>query len=88
MLNFAIFKAEEKKSDKSPDYTSSVKVETRTVLEPGVEYSLAGWIKEAKTGTKYISVMIKPKEDGYKKKEPQTEWDTFAEPPQNSEEPF
>ena len=86
MLNFAIFKAKEKKSDKSPDYTSSVKVETRTVSEPGVEYSLAGWAREAKTGTKYISVLVKPKDDGYKKQsEP---FDEFLAPPQNSEEPF
>lgn len=62
MLNFAIFKAKEKKSEKSPDYTSTVKVEESVTLRPGEEYQLAGWIKESKTGTKYISVVIKPKQ--------------------------
>jgi len=89
MISFAIFKAKEKRSDKSPDYTSTVKVENEVVLRPGIEYSLAGWIKEAKTGTKYISVVIKPKED-YKKNDSTKEWDDgfSSPPPSNEAEPF
>ena len=86
MLSFAIFKAKEKKSDKSPDYTSGVKVENKVTLEPGVEYQLAGWIRESKNGVKYISVQIKPKDTSYQKSG--TEFDTFLEPPKNQEEPF
>lgn len=66
MFNFAIFKAKEKKSEKSPDYTSKVKVESEVVLKPGVEYQLAGWIKTPKSGgEKYISVVIKEKDTSY-----------------------
>lgn len=62
MLNFAIFKAKQKRSDASPDYTSKVKVESTVTLKAGVEYQLAGWIKTPKNGgEKYISVVIKEK---------------------------
>ena len=87
MLSFAIFKAKEKRSEKAPDYTSGVKVENEVTLRPGVEYSLAGWTRISKNGLEYISVQIKPKED-YKKNN-NTDWDSFADPPpSNEEEPF
>ena len=49
--NFAIFKNNEKKNDKQPDYTISVKV--------GEKYVTAGgaWLKEGKTG-KFFSCKL------------------------------
>jgi len=59
MINqFAIFKVGEKKSDKQPDYRLSAKV--------GEEYVEigAGWIKEGKGGSKFISCQLsKPYKD-------------------------
>lgn len=57
--NFAIFKAKEKKSDKAPDYTISIKV--------GEHYITAGacWLKEGKAG-KYFSCKLS---DGYTTKD-------------------
>ena len=51
MQNFAIFKAKEKKNEKSPDYNISIKV--------GDKYVNAGgcWLKESK-GQKYFSCAL------------------------------
>jgi len=48
-----LFKNGHKSSSDSPDYTGAVKV-------GGVEYQLAGWIKEGKKG-KFMSLSIQPK---------------------------
>lgn len=46
----ALFKAKEKRSETSPDYTGKIEVN-------GTEYNLAGWISEPKSGgAKYISL--------------------------------
>lgn len=57
--NFSIFKAKEKKSDKSPDYNISVKV--------GEHYVNVGacWLKDGKAG-KYFSCKLS---DGYTSKD-------------------
>jgi uncharacterized protein (DUF736 family) len=49
--NFSIFKVTEKKTDKSPDYTLSIKTDN------GFEEIGGGWIKEGQNG-KYISVKL------------------------------
>ena len=45
-----------KKADNHPDREG-------TVMLNGVEYKLAGWLKETKEGEKYLSLTIKPKEE-------------------------
>ena len=52
----SIFKNEDKKSDNSPDYTGTIKVE-------GTLYSVALWDKVGKTGTQYHSVKVSVKEN-------------------------
>lgn len=51
----ALFKAKERATDKHPEYTGSINV-------GGVEYWLAGWVKESKAGQKFFSLAVKPKE--------------------------
>ena len=52
ITNFQIFKVENKKTDKEPDYRLTAKVDD-TYTEIG-----AGWIKQSPKGTKYISVKM------------------------------
>lgn len=52
MNNFLIFKVDNKKNEKSPDYVIRTKIEEKFV-EIG-----AGWIKESGKGTKYISCKL------------------------------
>lgn len=54
--NFSIFKAKEKKNDKSPDYNISFKVNDKFVTAGGC------WLKDGKGG-KFISCKLS---DGYK----------------------
>ncbi len=51
----ALFKAKERPTDKHPEYTGTINV-------GGTEYWLAGWVKEAKSGQKFFSLAVKPKE--------------------------
>ena len=46
-----LFKAKEKKSEKSPDYTGTININ-------GVEMRLSGWLKESKAGMKYFSLAV------------------------------
>lgn len=50
----ALFRNEEKKSDKHPDYSGSLNVD-------GAEFFLDAWINEAASGRKFMSVSIKAK---------------------------
>lgn len=50
--NFALFKVKEKKSDNSPDYELSTKIGD-DFIQVG-----AGWIRESKKGTKFISIKL------------------------------
>lgn len=45
-----------KKAENHPDREG-------TVMLNGVEYKIAGWLKETKEGEKFLSLTIKPKED-------------------------
>jgi uncharacterized protein (DUF736 family) len=52
----ALFKNEDKKSDKHPDYRGQLDVE-------GEEYWVSAWIKTSKAGRKYMSLSIQAKEE-------------------------
>ncbi len=52
----ALFAAKERKTDKHPNYTGSINVDGR-------EYFLSAWLKEAKSGQKYMSLSVQPKRD-------------------------
>ena len=49
-----LFKNSAKEDDKHADYNGNINVD-------GEEYWLNGWIKESKTGHKFLSLSIKPK---------------------------
>jgi len=80
-----LFVSTVRKTEKSPDYFGSIKVD-RTYLKflmeqsdaDGIEIKLGGWKRESKTGNKFISISV----DTYVKKEeskpveaPKDEWD-------------
>lgn len=50
-----LFKNDDKDDERSPDYTGSLNVD-------GAEFFLDAWIKEAKSGRKFLSVRVKPKQ--------------------------
>jgi uncharacterized protein (DUF736 family) len=52
----ALFKNDDKKSEKSPDYFGTLNV-------AGTEYFVSGWIKTSKKGVKFMSLAVKTKED-------------------------
>lgn len=49
-----LFREEEKRSDKAPDYKGNVTIN-------GVKFQLAGWVKESRAGKKFLSIKV---EDG------------------------
>ncbi len=51
----ALFKNTKKEKETHPDYNGSV-------LINGVDYWIAAWLKESKSGTKFMSLSFKPKE--------------------------
>jgi len=53
-----LFKAKEKKGERSPDYTGTINVN-------GVEMRLSAWLKESKAGTKYFSLAVSEKDGQY-----------------------
>lgn len=53
----ALFKAKDRRNDKSAEYTGKINVE-------GTEYWINAWVREAKTtGQKFFSIKIKPVDD-------------------------
>jgi hypothetical protein len=58
----AIFKAKEKRTERSPDRTGEI-----TVFCPHckatTEFWLSGWIKKARSGQVFLSLACNPKED-------------------------
>ncbi len=63
-MSGSLFREQEKKSEKSPDYTGKVKIE-------GKELRLAGWIKQTKSGDTYLSLAVsEPREGGAPRPKP------------------
>jgi hypothetical protein len=56
-----LFRELNKESDKHPDYTGKLNVD-------GKDYYIAGWIRDSKKGTKFMSLSVKPAQG--KKEEP------------------
>lgn len=52
----ALFKNDRKQQDNHPDYTGSLNVK-------GEEFWLSAWLKTSKTGQKFMSLSVKPKDD-------------------------
>ena len=59
----ALFKNEDKQEPTHADYNGSIVVD-------GVEFWLNAWIKEAKSGGKFMSLSVKPKAKPEPKDEP------------------
>jgi len=74
-----LFPNKNKKEDKHPDYTGTVKICQDMV---GKEIQIAGWINEAKSGGKYMGLVFSE----FKPKSEQTTYTTTA--PDNAEIPF
>jgi uncharacterized protein (DUF736 family) len=51
-----LFRNDRKDGDKSPDYKGSINI-------GGVEHWISGWIRQSKTGEKFMSLSVKPKEE-------------------------
>ena len=56
----SLFRNEKKETDNHPDYNGSVKV-------AGTDYWLSGWLKQAESGKKYMSLAFKAKDLQVKK---------------------
>lgn len=69
----ALFKNEDKETEKHPDYKGSVNVD-------GTEYWLSAWLKTSKKGTKFMSLAVKPKDDKAPAKSRQTDDDPDSIP--------
>jgi hypothetical protein len=71
-----LFKNDKKQTENSPDYTGALDC-------GGVEHFISGWIKTAKSGTKFMSLSIKPKdkgtEDNKKAQKPQSRNDFHSD---------
>jgi len=55
----SLFKNDKKTSDKQPDYRGSLKWRNQTL-------TVAGWVKEAKNGTKFLSLKIESQDSPLK----------------------
>jgi uncharacterized protein (DUF736 family) len=47
----SLFRNDKKGNEKAPDYRGSIKVSNRT-------FTVAGWVKDAKNGSKFLSLKI------------------------------
>jgi hypothetical protein len=66
---FALFKNDKEGVEKRPDYKGNLNVD-------GVEYWVSAWIRTAsKTGNKFLSGQIKPKEDKPAADKPKPDFD-------------
>lgn len=55
-----LFKVQEKKNEKGPDYTGDCMIE-------GTVYRMAAWIKESEAGRKFMSFKFEPKDQAQPK---------------------
>ena len=72
-----LFQEQDKKTDKSPDYTGKLNVE-------GKEYRLAGWKRQSKNGKPFLSLSIS-EPDAYKQEK--SGYDFFKEQAQKIKQP-
>jgi uncharacterized protein (DUF736 family) len=71
----ALFRNEEKSEERHPDYRGSLNV-------GGTEYWISSWLKTAKTGKKYMSLSVQPKQPAKaspKSREPGEDDDIFSD---------
>ena len=54
-LSGTLFKNDRKEKESQPDYKG-------TALIAGREFTLSGWVKQSKTGGKFLSLSFTPKE--------------------------
>jgi len=59
-----LFKVQEKKNEKGPDYTGDCMIE-------GTVFRMAAWVRESESGRKYMSFKFEPKEEAAAKPAPQ-----------------
>lgn len=52
----ALFVNDKKSTEKHPDRTGSINID-------GKEYWISGWMKEGKSGVKFMSLSVRPKEE-------------------------
>jgi uncharacterized protein (DUF736 family) len=52
----ALFRNDKKESERHPDYRGSINVN-------GEEFWISAWLKESKSGTKYMSLSVTPKDE-------------------------
>ncbi len=76
-----LFKAKEKKGERSPDYTGTINVN-------GVEMRLSAWLKESKAGTKYFSLAVSEKDGQYESKSNARPRSEGRADPMNDDIPF
>jgi uncharacterized protein (DUF736 family) len=67
----ALFKNDKDGNEKRPDYKGTITIN-------GEELDIAGWLRESKNGTKYMSLMAKPKQERAAPK-PQAPKDDFGD---------
>ena len=62
-----LFRNTQKQSEKSPDYSGSIKIN-------GKDVKFSGWIKQAQSGVKYISLAVNKPMDKKETPKPQNDF--------------
>lgn len=67
----SLFKNDKKTNEKQPDYRGSLKWRNQTL-------TVAGWIKESKTGTKFLSLKVESQDSPLKIQSNEQNSDDFS----------
>jgi uncharacterized protein (DUF736 family) len=67
-----LFKNTDKKSDQHPDYRGEANID-------GQPHRISAWIRTAKSGTKYMSLAIQPKESDVERRKSATPSDDMED---------
>lgn len=70
----ALYRNRKKESEKHPDYNGQINVN-------GVDYWLSAWLKESKTGEKFFSMSVRPKEERQSSQPTRKAKDDFEDAP-------